>query len=915
MYEPTQPGDPAPGDLPDIQAPAANFTTVGQQMEQGKQAAGPDQGFLAALGTMLQNVLAWLIGMIVNAAMWIAAKLAGILAKGEEGNQAEFGELAAASISNLFGVSVSPVAMGARGQVASRQQVYAQVGSAIINAMIGAGGASGSGPLTPSAAAANNYIGAVTHLAIEGWIEEWLVDATSLHVLGRFGELKDTLNHILGIGRLSHEALKPLMQVILQTPLTWALMKSYRPSMVGAAQAWQQYVRGKWSLDQVNEELARAGYDADRTEALLNAQRVGYSVLELDYMIARNFCTQDEAVTNLQNQGYETAVAQMSLAVQGDRRMDGYRHTMADELVTAYADHKIEDADMSSLLGTIFLEDRERTMIMNLAQIRREVNITKLTLPEIALHIKHGIQTVDDFRTRALEMGYSDEDETNLELELLYEVKSAADAATQKALVAKQKADAAVAKTAAAEAKRQAAALMLSFGKISLAREELLVTKGIRTLDSYSQWLRDHKFPAQDVADLTTLLGDKIGASSKDAATKTTLVKAAAAKKLSIPDLERAVKMGLMSVDEYRSQLAAAGFSDDDRNLLASMLQKELDSAATAAQLHTETAAELEAKQVSLADLELAVRDGLHDLTWYSEQLSSRGIDDDNVALMTDELQTKLQSDGAAVTLHTTAAKTLAKKKVSLADLDKAARNGLITLADYSAALAADAYAPSDVDMLVGLLQLQMDIDQKAAATHAAAAAKLATKSISLADIERAVKLGVTSIATYKAALTREGFSDDDQGILVQSLLAQIAATAARQKLAAAAQKKAVVKKISLTDLAKAVRLGQRSMADYQQTLADLGYGAADQASLVALLQAQMEQDQIAQAKTAAAAAKLADKGLSLSQWEQSVVAGVRTIAEFQTWLLSSGEVQEDVDAICALLALKMPATTAASGS
>jgi len=913
MIAPATPGDPAPSDLPDVEVPAPDFLTVGKQLETGKQAAGPDTGFFAALGTMLQNVFAWLIGMIVQAAMWIAAKLAGILAKGEEGNQAEFGELAAASISNLFGVTVAPSAMGARGRIASRSEVYKQVGTAIMNAMVGAGATSGTSTLTPSTAAAEQYLATVTHLAIEGWIEEWLVDATSLHVLGRFGELKDTLSHVLGLGRLSHEALKPLMQVILQTPLSWDLMKRYRPTQLGVGDCWRQFVRGKWTQAQMEEELARQGLDSERMEAVLTSHRKLYSDTDLDYMIAHGFCTLDEAIASLKDQGWEEPVARMQLALNGDRRLDTYRHSMATELMGAYADYDIDDSQFNSLLSLLYLPDREMQMTRNQAQVRRELNVTRLTLAEIATHVKHGIQTVDDFRARMTQMGYSVDDQTALELELLYEVKSALDAAAAKKTIADQKAAAAAAKTAAAEAKRQAALEALALKKVSLSKEEELVLRGIRTLDSYSDWLRAHKFPAADVADLTTLLGDKINAAHAAADKKAGLTQQATQRKLSIADLERAVKLGLMSVDEYRSQLAGAGFSDADRDLLAAMLQKELDQAAAAAELRKEAEAKLAEQHLSLADMELAVREGLHNVDWYQQQLTTRGFDADDAALLADELRKQLEKDQAAIDRHNQIATALKKKKISLADLDKAARAGLITIGDYSAALAADGYPPSDVDLLVGLLQLQMQADQKAADAHAAAQAQLAQKNISLVDLERAVKLGVTDISTYKAALTREGFSADDQAILVQSLLAQIAITKAAQQKAAEAAKKAATKKISLTDLAKAVRLGQRSLADYQQTLADLGYGAPDQASLVALLQEQMAQDQAAQAERAAAAAKLQDRGLSLSEWEQTVASGMRTMAQFRSWLLSQGFVAEDADAICALLALRFPSPAPAA--
>lgn len=912
MIEPVIPGEPAPPDLPDVEVPAANFLSVGQQMEKGRQAAGPDTGFLAGLGKMFQDVFAWLIGCIVEAAMWIAAKLAGVLAKGEEGNQAEFGELAAASLSNLFGVSVSPTAVGARGQVASREAVYKQVGAAVMNAMVGSAGAGGSGTLTPGTTAAEQYIATVTHMAIEGWIESWLTDATSLHVLGRFGELKDTLSHLLGIGRLSHEALKPLMQVVLQTPLTWDLMKRYRPTQLGAGDAWRQFVRGKWTRDQMEEELARQGFDSDRMEAALTAHRWYLPETDLDYLISRGTYSYDQAVADLKDQGCEEGVARTLLNMKADRRLDAWRRRIIDELIARYANWEIDEEEYQKIVGQIALPQREVEMARQLAALSRECRTSHLTLAEIALHVKHGIQTVDDFRQRMREMGYSDTDQTALELELLYEVKTTVDAAAAKQKLADEKAAAAAAKTAAAEAKRQAAEQALELKKVSLAREEELVTRGLRTLDSYSEWLRQHGFPAADVADLTTLLGDKLNAAQTAVDKKATLTQQAAKKKLSIADLERAVKLGLMSVDEYRSQLAGAGFSDEDRNLLASMLQKELDQAAAAEKLREDAQAQLAAQQVSLADLELAVRQGLHNVDWYQQQLTARGFDDDGAALLADELRQKVQADQAAVDRHTQIATALKKKKVSLADLDKAARAGLITIADYSAALAADGYGPSDVDILVGLLQLQMDADTKAAATHSQAETTLKQRNISLADLERAVRLGVTDIGTYKAALTREGFSDDDQAILVASLLAQIAETRAAQQKAADATKKAATKHVALTDLARAVRLGTRTLAEYQAAVADLGYSAQDQATMVDLLQTQMDQDQAAQKKRDQAATSAQLRGLSLSEWEQTVLKGVRTMAQYRAWLLAQGFVAEDADALCSLLALRMAPQAAA---
>ena len=171
--------------------------------------------------------------------------------------------------------------------------------------------------------------------------------------------------------------------------------------------------------------------------------------------------------------------------------------------------------------------------------------------------------------------------------------------------------------------------------------------------------------------------------------------------------------------------------------------------------------------------------------------------------------------------------------------------------------------------------------------------------------------VGVVDMATYRAALRREGFSTEDQRILVELLARQIAAVREAERLRREAEKAAKRQQISLADLERAVLAGVRSLAEYRIQVQALGFSLADQETLVELLSRRIAADRAARKKREEAEARLAQRGLSLSQMERAVLEGVKTLAEYQAWLADQGYAAEDVAVLVALLEVQLAARVA----
>jgi len=898
---------------PPTEKPKAPFSEADADAFFGRQWRGLMEWFkspewLKWLWGCVEYIFTRLVALVFGLASVMGAKLAEGIAKAEDLSQPAFEQLTRAAIKDLLGVEVQIGGVGKPGERGHHAHVARDMGDAVIKSLFGEVTGASAQTLGPSDANARRFLTAMLQLAFEGWLEGWVAEALSVGQLETFADLDDTLVNALGLGRLSRRVLAPPMSILIEQPFTWLLNRTYRPTLLGSGEAIRQHLRGRYTRERLFSELALAGYKDEDIEALIATHQRFFSVPELVFLNEMENWTDQECVQHLRDQGYSEEMAKAAMALARAEKIDGYKRQAAGIAGAAYEERDIDEGQFRRVLDSLDLPTYEREWIFRTWGLRREFNIKHLSMSDLSDAVKRGILTIADFRREVLTMGYSLADAQTLELMLLEDIRTAEEAKAAKERAAREREEARRRRQQELEDRRREAEARAAERGISLAQEEALVLRGLRTLDQYGDWLRAEGYAAQAVSDLVELLGDRIEEARTAAERKEELAAAAARKKLSLAELERAVKLQLMSVDEYRSQLAAIGFSDEDRQLLATMLQKELDQAAAAAQAKAAAQQALAVQHIALADLELAVRRGLRSVDQYHAELLARGFAEGDADLLADLLRQDLAADQAARDRQAEIAAALKKRKISLAELQAAVRAGIATMAEYRATLAREGYSDTDIDLLVRLLRLQIDADRQAAEKRKQAETRLAEAHISLSDLERAVKLGVTEIATYKAALAKAGFSTEDQMILTQALLAEVAKIREAQQKEAAAAKAAAKRKISLSDFERAVRLGLRTVVEYQALLAELGYGPPDQQTLVQLLQLQMAQDQAAQQKRQEAETTLAARGLSLSQMERAVLEGVKTLAEYRAWLIEQAYAPEDADVLLALLELRLAA-------
>src|SRR6516162_2864813 len=214
--------------------------------------------------------LAWIPDVI----KWIVMSLLGMLLKILQGfltlvfqmfNSTDQGmnQLAAAAIRGMTGLSASPADFGSLANRDSRTGIATGLATLFTDAMKQAAPRSDDGSLAPSDKAANKFMVIAAHMAIEGWLQGWIVELCTWDKAERFADLKDTLENVLGIGRLSRRAMAAPMTVLVEDPYLALLNSRYHPTRLSPAQAVRYYLRGGANRTELQALMDLDGYRFD----------------------------------------------------------------------------------------------------------------------------------------------------------------------------------------------------------------------------------------------------------------------------------------------------------------------------------------------------------------------------------------------------------------------------------------------------------------------------------------------------------------------------------------------------------------------------------------------------------------------------------------------------------------------------
>lgn len=339
-------------------------------------------------------------------------------------------------------------------------------------------------------------------------------------------------------------------------------------------------------------------------------------------------------------------------------------------------------------------------------------------------------------------------------------------------------------------------------------------------------------------------------------------------KVLSPSQAESCVKAGILAVADYRAALKRDGYNDADALSLELLLRKQLDE--------------------------------------------KQSIEDARAAAAADRAAEKAAKDSAAAAKRQEIADAQAlKRRGSLAELEHAVVIGLIPITRLEEVL----NASFDADTVAIYVA---DVEQKRV-TYVSdqqkrddAAKRATNKGLNVGQLEAAVYAGVLTVDQFSSAIAASGVAAGDVDILARTVAAKLADLAAAKRARDEAATRAAQQRVPLLTIEQLVLRGLRPMTAYDQALTTLGFDDAQRAAMRELLQAKVDERADAAALREQQRNKDTSRGLSLEQFRNAVIAGTRTIDQFQAFLVANKYTTDAIAVLVDELAADVDAAAAA---
>lgn len=243
-----------------------------------------------------------------------------------------------------------------------------------------------------------------------------------------------------------------------------------------------------------------------------------------------------------------------------------------------------------------------------------------LSLSQMERAVLRGVRSLDDYRALVASLGFAAPDVATLADLLRLEVQEA-----EAARVRQQ------------EIEREQAQQPLSLSQIRQA-----VIAELVTLADYRAYLTGLGYQPGDVDVLVSLamLDLQEAAAARERRARTD--GAGGVRTATLAQVERAVRAGAATMDEYRAALVAGGYAPADRDMLIELLTIELAGDAAARQRRAEIEQERSERQLSIGQAERAVRAGALTLMQYRDAVRLAGYDDADTAILVATLAAQL---------------------------------------------------------------------------------------------------------------------------------------------------------------------------------------------------------------------------------------------------------------------------------
>lgn len=242
----------------------------------------------------------------------------------------------------------------------------------------------GADPNTPGAGATNIQaaLGSIVSVHLMTWVINVVSNLTGVGTLKFMNSFNEVILAALNARGLSRVAMKPYLEQMMVIPATRELNTRFKQTPITESQAVKEWLRGKMTKNELKELLTGKGYKEDLTEQFLAEQQKYLSDADVGTLIDLGWWTEEQAITYLQQQGWNADIAPVLVRFERQRRVRTIQGEIAASAAKLLVQGLITEDVFRSVLHDLNFADAEIEALSINAQLQR-ASKTRLSLLQV----------------------------------------------------------------------------------------------------------------------------------------------------------------------------------------------------------------------------------------------------------------------------------------------------------------------------------------------------------------------------------------------------------------------------------------------------------------------------------------------------------------------------------------------------
>lgn len=322
--------------------------------------------------------------------------------------------LAADAIGNYFGVPISIDDVKVRGGFEGNRALADRLGSLVMQGLFRGFGTPG--PITPERGEENAQLmlGYALSAAITSTMEKSTIPPIVHEYLPGLGETGDMVVQALGLGRMTRQAMTPIIQQTVHEPLMQRLHALYLDALptpeLAAKLLYRDPSREAWFFD----VLQRHGYSREMAAQLRVIYGKSMERADVASLVHAGMIDDVAAKAALVAAGYSPEFAATLSELIANDRVPGLLESIAQTGVAMYVARELETDGLTTVLDQAGYSQREKELTIALCDLRRARPKHPATA-DVETGYVQDVLTLDQLHAHYLVEGYTVDDAQWLE--------------------------------------------------------------------------------------------------------------------------------------------------------------------------------------------------------------------------------------------------------------------------------------------------------------------------------------------------------------------------------------------------------------------------------------------------------------------------------------------------------------------